>query len=397
MQDFSFSTVKTIINELGCCHRQLGVVAKSLAITRVLIVTDAGIVKSGMIEPALASLTAAGVASVVYTDVVADPPEAVVERAVAFAREQQIDGVIGLGGGSSMDVAKIIALLTNSVQTLQQVYGVNNATGNRLPLIQIPTTAGTGSLRATATRPVARTAALTPTEPQNIQRRFCTTRRYRDVHADPPGPMPALTAIAKAALPVLMLAGGGVAWASSGGASEPTGATQAWVEHEYHRRLHSEIGTTPLDRLLNAPNVGRPSPSVDVLRRAFRREVSRTQRRSDGTITVEGVRFEMPSRFRPLTRPTIRYASWDLSNIDLVDPRHETHLATLLPLDKLKNATGARRVVTPVDPRPAPASGIAAHLDQLMREYAATGLPPAYVSLDERRASDTDEHQGDVT
>jgi putative transposase len=174
-------------------------------------------------------------------------------------------------------------------------------------------------------------------------------------------------------------------------------ATQAWVEHEYHRRLQSEIGTTPLDRLLNAPNVGRPSPSVDVLRRAFRREVSRTQRRSDGTIAVEGVRFEMPSRFRPLTRPTIRYASWDLSNIDLVDPRHETHLATLLPLDKLKNATGARRVVTPVDPRPAPASGIAAHLDQLMREYAATGLPPAYVSLDERRASDTDEHQGDVT
>lgn len=145
MQDFSFSTVKTIINELGCCHRQLGVVAKSLAITRVLIVTDAGIVKSGMIEPALASLTAAGVASVVYTDVVADPPEAVVERAIAFAREQQIDGVIGLGGGSSMDVAKVIALLTKSTQSLQDVYGVGNAKGTRLPLIQIPTTAGTGS------------------------------------------------------------------------------------------------------------------------------------------------------------------------------------------------------------------------------------------------------------
>lgn len=145
MQDFSFSTVKTIINELGCCHRQLGVVAKSLAITRVLIVTDAGIVKSGMIEPALASLTAAGVASVVYTDVVADPPEAVVERAIAFAREQQIDGVIGLGGGSSMDVAKVIALLTKSKQSLQDVYGVGNAKGTRLPLIQIPTTAGTGS------------------------------------------------------------------------------------------------------------------------------------------------------------------------------------------------------------------------------------------------------------
>ena len=145
MQNFSFSTVKTIINELGCCHRQLGTVAKSLAITRALIVSDAGIVQSGMIEPALASLTAAGIASVVYTDVVADPPEAVVQRAIAFAREHNIDGVIGLGGGSSMDVAKVIALLTRSTQTLQEVYGVGNARGTRLPLIQIPTTAGTGS------------------------------------------------------------------------------------------------------------------------------------------------------------------------------------------------------------------------------------------------------------
>ncbi len=145
MQDFSFSTVKTIINELGCCHRQLGTVAKSLAVTRALIVTDAGIVQSGMIEPALNSLTAAGIVNVVYTDVVADPPEVVVERALTFAREQQIDGVIGLGGGSSMDVAKVIALLTKSTQSLQDVYGVGNAKGNRLPLIQIPTTAGTGS------------------------------------------------------------------------------------------------------------------------------------------------------------------------------------------------------------------------------------------------------------
>jgi len=147
MQDFSFSTVKTIINELGCCHRQLGTIAKSLAITRVLVVTDAGIVQSGMIEPALASLTAMGVVSVVYTDVVADPPEIVVERALTFAREQQIDGVIGLGGGSSMDVAKIIALLAHPKQQqhLSEIYGVNQAQAPRLPLILIPTTAGTGS------------------------------------------------------------------------------------------------------------------------------------------------------------------------------------------------------------------------------------------------------------
>ncbi len=145
MQDFSFSSVKTVINGLGSCRRQLGSSARQLGITRALIVTDNGIVNSGLIEPALASLTEAGISSVVYTDVVADPPESVVEQSLAFAKEQGIDGVIGLGGGSSLDVAKVIALLTHSSQTLQQVYGVGNAQGTRLPLIQIPTTAGTSS------------------------------------------------------------------------------------------------------------------------------------------------------------------------------------------------------------------------------------------------------------
>lgn len=145
MQDFSFSTVKTIISGLGTCQKQLGIAAKSLAISRALIVTDKGIVESGLIKSALDSLRLVGISSVLYTDVVADPPEAVIEQALAFAKEQNIDGVIGLGGGSSMDVAKVIALLTYSNQSLQQVYGVANATGSRLPLIQIPTTAGTGS------------------------------------------------------------------------------------------------------------------------------------------------------------------------------------------------------------------------------------------------------------
>lgn len=161
-------------------------------------------------------------------------------------------------------------------------------------------------------------------------------------------------------------------------------ATQAWVELEYHRRIHSEIGTTPLDRLLSGPSVGRASPSLETLRRSFRREVVRTQRRSDGTLTVEGVRFEIPSRFRTLIRPTVRYAKWDLSNIDLVDPRHQTHLATLLPLDKHANADGLRRVVTPIVPTQdadTRKAGIAPHLSALMSEYAATGLPPAYLPL----------------
>ena len=175
-------------------------------------------------------------------------------------------------------------------------------------------------------------------------------------------------------------------------------ATQAWVELEYHRKRHREIDTTPLERALQNDSVVRPSPSTDVLRRAFRKEELRTQRRSDGTITVEGVRFEIPSRFRVLLRPTIRFARWDLSTVDLVDPRHGTHLATLMPIDKAKNADGRRRVTQPAAEPDAAAdtpSGTAPHLLHLMAEYAATGLPPAYLPAprvnDSTAHSDTDE------
>lgn len=167
-------------------------------------------------------------------------------------------------------------------------------------------------------------------------------------------------------------------------------ATQAWVELEYQRAVHREIGQTPLERCLAGPSVVRPCPSSDALRRAFRMEVTRKQRRSDGTLTVAGVRYEVPSTYRTLWRPTVRVARWDLSSIDLVDPRKGTHLATLLPIDKAKNADGRRRALSqdpggalPEAPRPA---GIAPLLRELMAEYAATGLPPAYVTLPEPEA-----------
>ncbi len=172
---------------------------------------------------------------------------------------------------------------------------------------------------------------------------------------------------------------------------------QAWVEQEYHRTIHSELKKTPLERYLEGPNVGRDSPSSEALRRAFRMEVSRTQRRSDGTVTVEGVRFEVPAAYRTLTRLRLRVARWDLSNIHLVDPRTGVHLATLLPLDKVKNADRARRVLAPCSAPAAPAekpAGIAPLLRELMAEYAATGLPPAYLPKDESTLSNDD---GDVT
>ena len=157
-------------------------------------------------------------------------------------------------------------------------------------------------------------------------------------------------------------------------------ATQAWVEHDYHHREHSEIKETPLARYLRGPSVRRECPSSDALRRAFRTEVTRTQRRSDGTVTVEGIRFEIPSAYRTLLRPRIRVARWDLTSVDLVDPRSGVHLATLLPLDKARNAERIRRVVRDADDAPSQRPvGIAPHLRALMADYAATGFPPAFI------------------
>jgi len=161
-------------------------------------------------------------------------------------------------------------------------------------------------------------------------------------------------------------------------------ATQAWVEEEYQRKEHSEIRQSPLDRYLQGPSVGRECPGSDALRRAFRTELSRKQRRSDGTVTVEGIRFEVPSAYRTLLVLRLRVARWDLSSVDLVDPRSGEHLCTLLPLDKARNAERLRRVVVAADPAESQRSvGIAPHLRRLMADYAATGLPPAYLPKDD--------------
>ena len=162
-------------------------------------------------------------------------------------------------------------------------------------------------------------------------------------------------------------------------------ATQAWVELEYHRHQHSELRCSPLARYLAGPEVGRPSPSSEELRHAFRAEVSRTQRKSDGTVSLDGRRFEVPSRYRHLPRLHLRYARWDLRHVDLIDPHTQAILDTLYPLDKTTNASGhRRRLQPPASPELStalsdPAGAIAPLLRKLMADYAATGLPPAYL------------------
>jgi transposase InsO family protein len=170
-------------------------------------------------------------------------------------------------------------------------------------------------------------------------------------------------------------------------------ATQAWVEGEYNRTLHSEIGVAPLTRLRDDAEVGRESPGSADLRRTFRAEVTRTQRRSDGTVSVLGRRFELPSRFRHIERVRLRYTSWDLTSIDLVDSRTGEHVCVLRPQDKTRNADGERRRHEPAigspeasspeagstDLDPDSSGAIAPLLAKLMADYSATGLPPAYL------------------
>jgi len=163
-------------------------------------------------------------------------------------------------------------------------------------------------------------------------------------------------------------------------------ATQAWIELEYNRHLHSETGMTPLSSFLCDKNVLRDSPSAETLRRSFRINSSRSQRRSDGTLSIEGVRFEVPNRFRHLPRLHVRYARWDLSCADIVDERTGALLATIHPLNKTKNAEGLRRRLEPVDAAPPPLQAdMAPLLKKLLAEYAALGVPPAYIPKEENR------------
>lgn len=142
--NFQFETCHRIIFEAGA-SAQLPTLCHQLNLNRVMLVTDPGLQSTGIVERIEQLLTKAGLSVSLYGDVQADPPEAVVLAAAERAREAGIEGVIGLGGGSSMDVAKLIAALVPSTQPLTEMYGIGNIIGGRLPLIQVPTTAGTGS------------------------------------------------------------------------------------------------------------------------------------------------------------------------------------------------------------------------------------------------------------
>ncbi|MHA7872754.1 MAG: iron-containing alcohol dehydrogenase [Hyphococcus sp.] len=140
---FTFETVPEIIAETGAAAR-LGDIVKP-RMRRPFVVTDKGVIAAGLIGDAVKSLDAAGLDVALFDGVEADPPAAIVKSAIEAARAHKADGVIGFGGGSPMDTAKVIAVLIDSDQTLEEIYGMDQVTGARAPLVLLPTTAGTGS------------------------------------------------------------------------------------------------------------------------------------------------------------------------------------------------------------------------------------------------------------
>lgn len=146
MQAYSFVTVPRIISNLGASNMLGEQIGQHFGTERrILIVTDPGFIGTGQVGPIVEDLQDCGHVVSIYSEVQADPPEAIVLAAADRTRSEGIDLVVGLGGGSSMDVAKLIAVLAHGEQSLASMYGIEKVMGSRLPLVQIPTTAGTGS------------------------------------------------------------------------------------------------------------------------------------------------------------------------------------------------------------------------------------------------------------
>lgn len=112
---------------------------------RIVIVTDRGLIATGIPQRAVQAMQQSGAQVHLFDAVEADPPEAIIHAATRMMHDVDATGVIGLGGGSSLDVAKLAAALVHSGASLEASYGIGNLAQGRLPLVLIPTTAGTGS------------------------------------------------------------------------------------------------------------------------------------------------------------------------------------------------------------------------------------------------------------
>jgi alcohol dehydrogenase len=124
---------------------QLGALAMELGFSRTLLVADAGVVKAGHLARARASLGAAGVEAIDFTEFGPNPDADMLEAGRRHATVHRIDSIVGLGGGSSLDCAKGINFVLTQGLAIHDFQGYGKATKPMLPMIGVPTTAGTGS------------------------------------------------------------------------------------------------------------------------------------------------------------------------------------------------------------------------------------------------------------
>lgn len=145
LQQFDFNTSRSLAVARGGAGSVLIEKMVAMGCRKPLVVTDRGVLSVGLLDKTFAGLTDAGMSVASFSDVLADPPESVILAATAAAIEHKADCIVGFGGGSSMDVAKLVAVLALGREKLGDIYGVGQIKGSRLPLVLVPTTAGTGS------------------------------------------------------------------------------------------------------------------------------------------------------------------------------------------------------------------------------------------------------------
>ena len=163
--------------------------------------------------------------------------------------------------------------------------------------------------------------------------------------------------------------------------------TQAWSEVEYNKSNHREIKSTPLNRFLNHTDISRDCPDWNYLKSSFRREDKRRLRRSDGTIPIEGIRFEIPYQYKHFKDIKFHYAKWNLGFVHIVD-QDSNILCRILPLDKSANSSGIRKKITIEESEETvgeikETNGLPPLLEYISNEYTKQGLPPAYLPKDQ--------------
>lgn len=159
--------------------------------------------------------------------------------------------------------------------------------------------------------------------------------------------------------------------------------TQAWVELEYNKALHSETKVSPYERFLKSKDVSRQALTFEELIKCFRKDETRTQRRSDGTVSILGRRYEIPNAYQTLKTVVVRFADWDLRTVHLVDPRTGQELVPIYPVNLTKNSEGQRKE-RHVENKSVKTNEEVSYqepplLKKLILEYSATGLPMAYI------------------